>query len=46
MSECLTYLVRRAVDNRDTLLRTTDEYAALKKEAWRRVKSVLSGTTA
>ncbi|KAI3401426.1 hypothetical protein diail_11510 [Diaporthe ilicicola] len=39
MGECLGYLLRRAVENRDAVLRTTDEYTALKSEAWRRLKS-------
>lgn len=38
MGECLAYLLRRAVENRDAAMRTTDEYAALKSEAWRRLK--------
>jgi hypothetical protein len=46
MSECLAYLVRQPIENRDAVLRTMDEYAALKKEAWRRIRSVLGGTTA
>lgn len=39
MGECLAYLLRRAVENRDAVTRTTDEYTALKSEAWRRLKS-------
>ncbi|KAF7548944.1 hypothetical protein G7Z17_g6744 [Cylindrodendrum hubeiense] len=38
--ECLAYLVRRALENRDAASRTQDEYAALKSEAWRRMRSV------
>ncbi|KAK2614510.1 hypothetical protein N8I77_001325 [Diaporthe amygdali] len=38
MGECLGYLLRRAVENRDAVMRTTDEYTALKSEAWRRLK--------
>jgi len=37
MSECIAYLVRRAVENRDAVLRTSDEYTALKSELWRRL---------
>ncbi|CAH0023699.1 unnamed protein product [Clonostachys rhizophaga] len=46
MSECLAYLVRRAVENRDAVLRTTEEYAALKRETWRRIKSIFGGVAA
>jgi proline dehydrogenase len=42
MGECIGYLVRRAVENRDAVLRTKDEFAALRKETWRRVKSPFS----
>ncbi|KAJ5846799.1 hypothetical protein N7534_010468 [Penicillium rubens] len=42
MGECLAYLLRRAIENRDAVLRTDNEYRALKKEVFRRVKSVLS----
>ncbi|KAH8653781.1 FAD-linked oxidoreductase-like protein [Xylariales sp. PMI_506] len=41
MGECLAYLLRRAVENRDAFLRTGDEYMALKAEVWRRLKSVV-----
>lgn len=34
--ECLAYLVRRALENRDAASRTIDEYVALKAEAKRR----------
>ncbi|KXJ85465.1 proline oxidase-like protein [Microdochium bolleyi] len=37
MSECIAYLTRRAVENRDAVLRTKDEYNALKAEAWQRL---------
>jgi hypothetical protein len=45
MGECLAYLLRRVVENRDAVMRTAEEYTALKSELWRRVKSVfgLSG---
>jgi hypothetical protein len=36
MSECVGYLLRRAVENRDAVLRTEDEFAALRREARRR----------
>ncbi|KAH8664497.1 proline oxidase [Xylariales sp. PMI_506] len=42
LNECIAYLLRRAVENRDAVLRTGDEYAALKTEAWRRFKSSFS----
>ncbi|KEY69188.1 hypothetical protein S7711_01647 [Stachybotrys chartarum IBT 7711] len=42
MGQCLAYLLRRAVENRDAVLRTTDERAALKAECWRRFKGVFS----
>ncbi|CAG8898185.1 unnamed protein product [Penicillium egyptiacum] len=42
MGECLAYLVRRAIENRDAVLRTDSEYRALKKEVFRRVKSIFS----
>jgi hypothetical protein len=38
MGECVAYLLRRAVENRDAVMRTTDEYTALKSEVWRRIK--------
>lgn len=37
LRECLAYLMRRAAENKDAVSRTTDEYAALKKEVWRRL---------
>ena len=37
MGECLAYLLRRAVENRDAVSRTLDEYTALKAEIRRRV---------
>lgn len=37
LDECVAYLARRAVENRDAVSRTKDEYSALKKELWRRV---------
>lgn len=42
MSECIAYLLRRAVENRDAVLRTTDEYAAVKKECWRRMRTMFA----
>lgn len=38
LSECIGYLARRGSENRDAASRTTDGYAALKKEAWRRLR--------
>jgi hypothetical protein len=43
MGECIGYLLRRAVENRDAVLRTNDEYMALRKEAGRRLRSVFGG---
>lgn len=40
MGDCIGYLVRRAVENRDAVLRTNDEYLALRKEAGRRMRSI------
>lgn len=45
MGECLAYLLRRAIENRDAVLRTTDEYNALKAEFRRRLKAVFSHST-
>ena len=39
--ECMKYLHRRAVENRDATTRTQETRDALLKEAWRRIKSVL-----
>ncbi|KAJ5110159.1 hypothetical protein N7532_002804 [Penicillium argentinense] len=45
MGECLAYLLRRAIENRDAVLRTTDEYNALKAEFGRRFRSAFSFST-
>lgn len=37
MGECLAYLLRRAIENRDAVSRTLDEYTALKAELRRRI---------
>jgi hypothetical protein len=42
MNECIAYLLRRAVENRDAVLRTSDELKALKQEMKRRVMSLFS----
>lgn len=42
MSECLAYLLRRAVENRDAVSRTGDELKALRAESWRRFKTLFS----
>ncbi|KAL2809275.1 FAD-linked oxidoreductase-like protein [Aspergillus granulosus] len=42
MGECLAYLLRRAIENRDAVLRTTDEYNALKAEVRRRLGAAFS----
>lgn len=44
MGECLAYLLRRALENRDAASRTVSEYNALKAESWRRMTSVFSGS--
>ncbi|RKL39241.1 hypothetical protein BFJ72_g6713 [Fusarium proliferatum] len=41
LGDCLSYLFRRAVENRDAVSRTKVEYYALRKEVWRRFKKVL-----
>ncbi|TDZ27774.1 putative proline dehydrogenase [Colletotrichum spinosum] len=38
LGECLAYLLRRAVENRDAVSRTVDEHEALKAELGRRVR--------
>ncbi|KAL5115981.1 proline dehydrogenase [Pleosporales sp. CAS-2024a] len=43
MGECIGYLLRRAVENRDAVLRTKDEFLALRKETWRRIKAPFFG---
>ncbi|KAL4818803.1 FAD-linked oxidoreductase-like protein [Aspergillus spinulosporus] len=40
LGECLAYLVRRAIENRDAVGRTEDEYRALKKEVARRLRGL------
>ncbi|KAL5003287.1 FAD-linked oxidoreductase-like protein [Aspergillus recurvatus] len=40
LGECLAYLVRRAVENRDAVSRTGDEYRALKREVGRRARGL------
>ncbi|KAJ5238352.1 hypothetical protein N7468_002971 [Penicillium chermesinum] len=42
VGECLAYLLRRATENRDAVLRTADEYDALKMEFKRRFKAAFS----
>ncbi|KAJ5092578.1 hypothetical protein NUU61_007448 [Penicillium alfredii] len=42
MGECLAYLLRRAIENRDAVSRTGDEYRALKSEVVRRVKALFA----
>lgn len=37
LSDCLAYLLRRAVENRDAVSRTRSEFVALKSELWRRI---------
>ncbi|KAJ4269872.1 hypothetical protein NW762_001541 [Fusarium torreyae] len=42
LGDCLSYLLRRAVENRDAVSRTRTEYEALKKEAWRRLRRIFT----
>ncbi|KAJ5595526.1 uncharacterized protein N7459_001734 [Penicillium hispanicum] len=42
MGECLAYLLRRAIENRDAVLRTSDEYNALKAELRRRLRAFVA----
>jgi hypothetical protein len=42
MGECIGYLLRRAVENRSAVLRTKDEFIALRNEVKRRVMSPFS----
>ncbi|KXH43363.1 proline oxidase [Colletotrichum nymphaeae SA-01] len=37
LGDCTSYLLRRAVENRDAVSRTKSEFTALKKELWRRL---------
>ncbi|KAF4442351.1 putative aspartate aminotransferase, cytoplasmic [Fusarium austroafricanum] len=37
LPECMAYLTRRAIENKDAAARTWDEYSALKSEMWRRM---------
>lgn len=39
LGDCLSYLLRRAVENRDAVSRTKEEYLALRQEAFRRLKT-------
>ncbi|KAJ5433669.1 uncharacterized protein N7458_012825 [Penicillium daleae] len=38
LGDCLSYLLRRAVENRDAVGRTKEEYLALRKETFRRLR--------
>ncbi len=40
VGECVSYLLRRAVENRDAVERTRDGRIELQKEVWRRFKGV------
>ncbi|KAM0187765.1 hypothetical protein ACHAPA_011107 [Fusarium lateritium] len=42
LGDCISYLFRRAVENRDAVSRTKLEYYALRKEVWRRFKKVIT----
>ncbi|KAL0943908.1 proline oxidase [Colletotrichum truncatum] len=42
LEDCLSYLLRRAVENRDAVSRTKSEFTALKAEVWRRAKNGVS----
>lgn len=41
LGECLAYLLRRAIENRDAVSRTGDEHRALKGEVRRRLRSLV-----
>ncbi|KAB8234196.1 FAD-linked oxidoreductase-like protein [Aspergillus alliaceus] len=45
MGECLAYLLRRAIENRDAVSRTQDEFQALKREVGRRLKAFVTFST-
>ncbi|KAF5536644.1 proline oxidase [Fusarium mexicanum] len=42
LGDCISYLFRRAVENRDAVSRTKVEYYALRKEVWRRFKKMIT----
>ncbi|KAF5597556.1 proline oxidase [Fusarium pseudocircinatum] len=42
LGDCISYLFRRAVENRDAVSRTKIEYYALRKEVWRRIKKAIT----
>ncbi|KAF5005379.1 hypothetical protein FDECE_8191 [Fusarium decemcellulare] len=42
LGDCISYLLRRAVENRDAVSRTKTEYLALRREVWRRFKSLVT----
>lgn len=44
LRECISYLIRRAVENRDAVSRNKGEFIALKKELFRRIR-VMVGLT-
>lgn len=46
MGECVAYLLRRAIENRDAVSRTGDELQALRKETWRRMRAIFSASKA
>lgn len=41
LDDCLSYLIRRAVEDRDAVSRTVTEYQALKREIWRRLRATV-----
>lgn len=41
LEDCMSYLVRRAVENKDAVTRTKSEQVATKKELWRRSRAFL-----
>lgn len=45
VADCLSYLTRRAVENRDAVIRSKEEYLALRAEAFRRIRSVFRLTS-
>ncbi|KAF4336080.1 proline oxidase [Fusarium beomiforme] len=42
LGDCISYLFRRAVENRDAVSRTKVEYYALREEVWRRFKKTIA----
>lgn len=43
LGDCISYLIRRAVENRDAVSRNKGEFVALKKELFRRLRVMIGG---